>query len=606
MQTETLEFKTELKQVLDIIIHSLYTHKEIFLRELISNASDAIDKIRFDSLTKSELLEDESNWKIEISLDKDRKTFTVMDNGIGMSRDSIVEDLGTIARSGSKEFLEGLKQADVKDRPELIGQFGVGFYSSFMVADEVSVVSRVSKGKGVKWTSKGDGTFTVEDVEKEIRGTEVTLHLKSDATEFLEPYRIKEVVKKFSNFIEQPIVMDNETLNTRTAIWLRPKADINESEYNDFYKHISHDTHEPAKVIHYHAEGALEFKALIFIPQERPIDLMWSEPKSELHLYINRVFIGNKFDRLLPGYLRFVKGVVDASDLPLNVSREMLQENPLLDKIRKSLVSKILSALKEMKNKEYDKYLKFYYALGMMLKEGISQDWENREKIADLLLFESTKTESGSKTTLADYVNGMVEDQKDIYYLAGENRLALEKSPYLEVLKEKGYEILFMTDPLDEFFIPQLGEYKGKKFKGADKVDSDDKGNTEKEEYVDFLKYLDDKFENIKEARISKRLKDSAACLVRDEGVLSAQMEAAFKKMGHETPESKKILEINPNHTVIKAMRAMHQENRENQKLQEYARILYDQALIAEGSKLRDPMAFIKCITDLLERDSLR
>jgi molecular chaperone HtpG len=406
MSAETLQFKTELKQLLHLIVHSLYSHKDIFLRELISNASDAIDTVRFETLTKPELAEDNSDWKIKLIADKDKGTLTISDNGIGMSHATIVENLGTIARSGTRAFLETLKRANAQDRPELIGQFGVGFYSSFMVADKVTVVSRMAgrPEDGVQWESDGQGEFSVTDVVKPTRGTDVILHLREDSREFLESYRLRSLVKKYSDFVEHPVVIDvekedktttEEVLNARKAIWLRNKSQITTEEYNEFYKHLSHDFEDPLKTIHYSAEGAIEFKALLYIPKHRPMDLMWGDSKKGLHLYIQRVFIMDDCETLLPRYLRFLRGVVDSPDLPLNVSRELLQQSAPLEKIKSNLVNKTLNTLEEMKQKEYDSYVEFFQDLGVFLKEGVGQDYANREKLANLLLFQSTRTEAG-------------------------------------------------------------------------------------------------------------------------------------------------------------------------------------------------------------------
>jgi len=506
MSTETLQFKTELKQLLHLIIHSLYSHKDIFLRELISNASDAIDTIRFESLTKPELLEDNAEWKIKLIPDEKAGTLTVSDNGVGMSKDSIVEHLGTIAKSGTRVFLENLKRADVKERPELIGQFGVGFYSSFMVADKVTVVSRTagSKSDGVRWESDGQGEFTVEAVEKESRGTDVILHVREEDRHFLQAWELRQIVKKYSDFVEHPIVIDvekdedgkkttvEETLNSRKAIWLRPKAQITPEEYNEFYKHLSHDYENAAKTIHYTAEGVIEFRALLYIPTHRPLDLMWGDSKKGLHLYIQRVFIMDDCEALLPSYLRFVRGVVDSPDLPLNVSREILQQSAPLEKIKSNLANKVLSTLDEMKRKEYDAYVTFYKELGVFLKEGVSQDWSNRERLADLLLFESTKTEAGTFTDLGQYVERMPADQKEIYYLIGEGRELIEQSPYLEGFKAKGQEVLLLTDPIDEFVAGALTEYKGKRLKAADKGEQDQAAIDEdkKKQFQPLLDYM--------------------------------------------------------------------------------------------------------------------
>jgi molecular chaperone HtpG len=623
MSTETLQFKTELKQLLHLITHSLYSHKDIFLRELISNASDASDTIRFQSLTKPELAEDNTDWKIKLIPDEKNGTLTISDNGVGMSKDSIVENLGTIAKSGTRAFLENLKTADVKDRPELIGQFGVGFYSAFMVADKVTVVSRMAgpKSEGVRWVSDGQGEFSVETVDKETRGTDVILHLKEEDKEFLQPWRLREIVKKYSDFVEHPIVMDvekeqdgkkqtvEETLNSRKAIWLRPKAQITQQEYNDFYKHLSHDFQDPAKVIHYTAEGAIEFKALLYLPAHRPFDLLWWDGKRRgLQLYIQRVFIMDDCEALLPPYLRFVKGVVDSPDLPLNVSREILQQSAPLEKIKSNLVTKVLRTLEEMKNEEYDAYVKFFKELGMVLKEGVSQDWTNREKIADVLLFESTKTEPGQFTTLGKYLLAMPADQKEIYYLIGESRELLENSPYLETFKSKSQEVLLLTDPVDEFVVQGLPEYKGKRLKAVDRGDLDQAALDEgkKKAFQPLLDFMKEKLPEVKDVRLSHRLRESAACLVADEGEIGAHMERLMRKIGRgdELPESKRILEVNADHPAVAAMQQLFARDARDPRLEKYSRLLYDQAVIAEGSKVKDPAAFAQRINELVAKDA--
>ncbi|HYG78209.1 MAG TPA: molecular chaperone HtpG [Planctomycetota bacterium] len=617
---ETMQFKTELKQLLNIIIHSLYTHKDIFLRELISNASDAIDKVRFESLTKHELLEENSDWKIKLIPNKDKKTLTISDNGIGMSREAIVENLGTIAKSGTRAFLESLKAANAKDRPELIGQFGVGFYSAFMVADKVTVISRQAGDKkaGVWWESTGEGDFSVENVEKETRGTDVILHLKEGSEEFLETWRLREIVKKYSDFVEHPIAIDvertdkdekkieEEILNARKALWLRSKSEITTEEYNEFYKHLSRDFEEPAKVIHYSAEGNIEFKALLYIPAHKPYDFMWNDPHKALHLYIRRVFIMDDCEALLPEYLCFVRGVVDAPDLPLNVSRENLQRNPLLEKIRNNLVNKILATLAEMKEKENDKYLEFYGNFSGFLKEGINRDYPNREKLADLLLFESTKTESGKMTSLSNYVGAMPAGQNEIYYLTGETREQLENSPYLEVLKEKGYDVLLMTEPIDEILVQSLSDYKGKKLKAADKgVQDADKVDEQKvSAFKDLLAKMKSTLSDVKDIRLSGRLKNSASCLVTEEGEMSANLERLLKRAGRETAETRRILELNAEHPAVAAMQKIYQQNAADERVDKYARLLYDQALIAEGSKIKDPAGFAQRVNELLIKDA--
>ncbi len=633
MSAETLEFKTDLKQLLDIITHSLYSHKEVFLRELISNASDAIDKVRFNSLSNEAMLEGDAEWKIKLHADKEAGTLTVSDNGIGMSRSSIVEDLGTIARSGTQAFLDRLSETEAKQRPELIGQFGVGFYASFMVADRVTVISRAAgDGEGVRWESDGKGEFSVEEAQKSGRGTDVILHLRDDAKEFLEEWRIRQIVTKFSDFLEHPVVMDveknseaaegkeahtetiEEKLNTQKAIWLRSKSEISDAEYQEFYKHLSRDMQEPAKTIHYKVEGATEFNALLFIPKHKPADLLWSEPKSPLQLYIKRVFITNDCQALMPTYLRFVHGVVDCADLPLNVSREMLQHNPTLATIRKNLVKKVLTTLDGIKNDNREEYVAFFKELGTILKEGINQDWANREQIADLLLFESTATDPGEYRSLSEYVEQMGDDQSDIYYLTGESRSSLSRSPYLEAFRQRGHEVLLMTEPFDEFMITGLLEYKGKELKAADKgelpVTEKEKESHEqaKQEYSGLLDYLNRNLDDVKEVRLSNRLTESASCLVVDEGAMGAHMEQLMERIGRgdSVTPAKRILELNGNHAVIKALHQLFEEAADDPRISVHAKLLYEQAVIAEGSKVKDPGQLAELINDLMIQDAKR
>ena len=624
MSAETLPFRTELKQMLDIIVHSLYSHKDIFLRELISNASDAIDTLRFQSLTRPELLDGDSEWKIKIIPDEKAGTLTVSDNGIGMSRASIVENLGTIARSGTRAFLESLKQADAQSWPELIGQFGVGFYSAFMVADKVTVMSRPAGEKsseGVRWESDGQGSFTVEAVEKPTRGTDVILHLRDEDKEFLREWKIRELVKAYSDFVEHPIVMDvvredekknrethEETLNSRKALWLRAKSEVTPTEYNEFYRHLSHDYRDPAKVIHFSVEGTVEFRALLYLPAHRPLDLMWGDSKKGLHLYIRRVFIMDDCEALLPVYLRFVRGVVDSPDLPLNVSREMLQQSAPLEKIKSNLVTKVLRTLEEMKSSEYDAYVGFFKELGMFLKEGVYQDRVNRESIAPLLLFESTKTEPSKFTTLPSYVESMAADQKEIYYLIGENREVIENSPLLETFKARGWEVLLLTDPIDEFVVGSLPDFKGKKLKAVDKgeVDAAAIDEEKKKRYQPLLDFMKAKLAEVKEVRLSNRLKESAACLVAEEWAMGAHMERLMQRMGRagDVPAAQRILEINPDHPAVEAIQKLQARDAQDPRLEQYCRLLYDQAVIAEGSRVKDPAAFARRVNELLAKDA--
>jgi molecular chaperone HtpG len=618
--SERLEFKTELKQLLDLIIHSLYTKKEIFLRELISNAADAIDKARFEGLKHPELLAGDTDWKIRLTADKDAGTLTVSDNGIGMTRDALVQDLGTIARSGTKAFVENLKKADVKDRPELIGQFGVGFYSAFMAADRVTVISRAAgSDEAVKWESDGQGEYTVEPAERAGRGTDVILHLRDDAKEFLDAWRLRSIVKQYSDFIEHPIVMDveqagekpedpkttkEETFNSRQAIWLRNKNEVKPEEYNEFYKSAGRDYEDPLKVIHVSAEGGVaDFKALMFIPSHRPMDFFYKEPKSGLDLYVKRVLIQHESEELLPTYLRFVKGVVDAADLPLNVSRETLQHHPLLAKIKSNLVNRVLKTLGEMKESEYETYLKFYKEFGVTLKEGIPQDWGNKDRLADLLLFESTKTKAGEYTTLAKYVEGMPAEQKEIHFIVGETRQQIENSPYLESFKAKGEEVLLLTEPIDEFVMSSIGTYKEKKLQAADR------GEVEKKEggkFEGLLKVLGAKLPQLKEVRLSGRLKESAAVLVTDEHGPSAHFERIMKRAGRagELPESKRILELNPDHAAVTSLLGLFEKNPTDERIDTFGHLLYEEAVIAEGSRIEDISGFARRLNDLIVKAS--
>ncbi len=624
MTAQTLQFKTELKQVLDIIVHSLYSHKDVFLRELISNASDALHTLRFQGLTRPELLEGNEDWKIKLIPDPKTDTLTVSDNGVGMSQESIVENLGTIAKSGTKALLENLRQADVKDRPELIGQFGVGFYSAFMVADRVTVLARAAgapKEQGVKWESDGQGEFTVEPVTKATRGTDVILHLKGEAREFLDPWRLRDLVKRHSDFVEFPIVMDvekeeggkketvEETLNSRKAIWLRSKNEISKEEYDEFYKHLSHDTEPPGQVIHYTGEGAVEFRALLYVPKHRPFDLMFGDQHRGVQLYIRRVFIMDDSEALLPPYLRFVKGVVDSPDLPLNVSREMLQQSAPLEKIKNNLVYTVLRTLATWKNKEPEAYAAFYRELGPYLKEGVVQDHENRAKLADLLLLESTKTEPGKRTTLGEYLDRMPVGQAEIYYLVGENRSVLEHSPHLEGFRVQDREVLLLTEPIDEFVTQALTEYKGKKLQAIDKGELPGAAVDEetKKRFQPLLDLLKGKLgEDVKEVRLSARLKESAAVLVSDQWAMGPQMARLMERMGRggEVPPAQRVLELNPAHPAVEALRKLHAKDAGDARLEQYGRLLYDEALIAEGSRVKDPAALARTVNELLVRDA--
>ena len=630
MSKRKLKFKTETQKLLNLVIHSLYSHKEIFLRELISNASDAIDKHRFESLTNKNLAKEKGEYGIKLTIDKDNKTLTVSDNGIGMSEEELIDNLGTIARSGTSRFLENLGTGK-KDTPDLIGQFGVGFYASFMVADRVEVLSRkAGEDTANRWISDGSQEFSLESGEREGRGTDIVLHLNEDASEYLEGYELRSIIKKYSDFIEYPVKMDveksvpvegeegktetkieEETLNSCKAIWMRSPSDIKDDEYNEFYSHLSHDYQKPYARVHYKVEGTTEFNALLFFPDHMPMDLMFSENKIKgVQLYVRRVFIMDEAEAMLPRYLRFVRGVVDSADLPLNVSREILQQERTLTRIKSNLVKKILDTLKEKLGKDREGYTKFFKELGAILKEGLALDFENKKKISELLLFESTATKTGEYTTLAEYFSRMPAGQEEIYYITGENRAELENSPYLEALKNKGYEVLFLTDSIDEIITQHLTEYEEKKFKSVTKGDidlSDDKEKAKKDkeekekEYKGLEEFIQKELdEHIKEVRLSSRLLSSPACLVADEYGMSASMERLMRSMQQDVPVTKRILEINPDHTLIKKVRDLA-EGDKKEDASKLVKLLYNQSVIAEGGKITNPGDFVSQLTTLME-----
>lgn len=625
MTAQKMEFRTEVKQLLDLMIHSLYSHKEVFLRELISNASDAIDKAHYESLTNSDILEGDKEWKINIIADKKEGTLTVRDNGIGMTKDEAVNALGTIAHSGTREFLRLLQEKNLKENPELIGQFGVGFYASFMVADRITVLSRKAgmKGaKGVKWESTADGTFTVEEIEKEGKGTDVILHLKGEESKYLDEWEIRGIVTKYSDFIEHPIVMEvereqessidkgrkikvreEEILNSRKALWLREKSEITPEEYNEFYRYVSHDFSDPLKVLHYRAEGTSEFVALLYVPSQAPFNILYQDYKIGPVLYVRRVQIMDHCENLIPPYLRFVRGVVDSSDLPLNVSREILQNNSQVEIIKKNITKKVLDLLGEMMKNEYDSYVKFYDEFGRVLKEGIHLDFQRREAIADLLLFPSTNTGAGAFRTFDSYVGNMKEGQEAIYYITGTSSEEVLKSPHLEAFREKGYEVLLMLDEIDDLIFGGF-EYKGKKLKSVlrgdvrlDKASKDE----DKKKYGKLVDFIKDRLkDDVKDVRLSGRLKDSACCLVSDEGDIDPRMEKFLKAMGQEVPAGKRVLEINPDHPLIEAMNRIFEKEGGSEVLGEYAGLIHDQALVMEGTRLKDPAAFSRSLSKLM------
>ena len=626
MTVQKYDFKAEVKELLNVMIHSLYSHKEIFLRELISNASDAIDKARYESLTDSRIIDAAGPWKIKIAADKEAGTLTVSDNGVGMTTEEIVKALGMIAHSGTSEFMKALREKDVMDRPELIGQFGVGFYASFMVAEKVTVRSKKAGGgsKAVAWESTADGSFTVEETEKETVGTDVVLHIKDEEKKYLDEWELRSIIKKYSDYIEYPIVMEvererkdekegqakvreEETVNSGKAIWLKDKTAVSESDYHEFYRHVSHDFGEPAEVIHYRAEGTSEFVALLFVPAKSPLGILNRDFKVGPALYVKRVQIMDHCEQLIPEYLRFIKGVVDSSDLPLNVSREMLQNNRQIEIIRKNIVRKVLDTLADMKKNEFEKYLAFYKEFGRVLKEGIHYDFSRREQIADLLLFPSTKTGPGTFTTFQDYLGGMPAGQEDIYYLTATTYEEALKSPYIEAFRDKGYEVLIMLDEIDDIIMGGLSEYKGKKVKSVTKgdVSLDKTGASGKEEarekFEGLLRLIREELgDRVKEVRLSGRLKDSACCLVGEEGGLDPKMEKILQAMGQEVPRTQRILEINPAHPLIEAMRSIVERERGLPILKEYIELLYGEAVLLEGSKPEDPSRLVQAVTKLM------
>jgi molecular chaperone HtpG len=626
---ETHQFKTEVQQLMNIIIHSLYSNREIFLRELISNASDAIDKLRFRAQTESDLLGDDPEFKIRITPDKKKGTLEISDNGIGMTQEEVLENIGTIAKSGTAGFLESVrtlgKQSAVT--PELIGQFGVGFYSAFIIADKVSLITRAAGNeKATKWESTGDGSFTIEPVEKASRGTTILLQLKKaekDEQDFTDEWTIRSIIKKHSDFVGYPIVMDvertepvldkdgkpekdktqkvvrEETLNSMKAIWTRGKKEVTEEEHNEFYSHISHDWNPPLAHLHLKLEGKTEYSALLYIPSKAPFDLFVPDQKHGIQLYCKRVFIMENCKELMPPYLSFIKGVVDAPDLNLNVSREILQQDALVRNIRKNLVKKVLDLLAGMEKEKYDS---FYVEFGHLFKTGISQDADNKERIASLLRYKSTHSD-GKYTSLAEYVSRMKPDQKEIYYITGEGLDTLLNSPHLERLKEKDFEVLLMTDPIDDWVVRDLHEFDQKTFKSAEKGDLDlgKIDDKKKEEYTALFDFIKNNLEEkIKEVKPSTHLKDSVACLSGQVHDISAFMEKLLKDSGQNVPKTKRVLELNMDHPLLAKIKAVFEKDKDAPVLKDYTDLLFDMAVIAEGGKLDNPSRFSKLIGDLM------
>jgi molecular chaperone HtpG len=618
---ETRGFQAEVRQLLDLMIHSLYSNREIFLRELVSNASDAIDKLKFEALQDDSLYEDDSDLKIRVEYDKQGKTITVTDNGIGMSREEAAEHLGTIARSGTREFFQALTGDQTKDA-QLIGQFGVGFYSSFIVAGKVEVVTRragLARTEGVRWTSTGEGEFTIETVDRPKRGTRVVLYLRDDAEEFLDGMRLRGIIRRYSDHISLPIVMPaedkdvkgDETVNTATALWTRNKKDIKEDEYHEFYKHVSHDFQDPLASIHHKVEGKIEYTSLLFIPSRAPFDLWDRQQLHGIKLYVRRVFIRDDTEHLLPPWLRFVRGVVDSNDLPLNISREVLQHNKTIDAIRAGCTKKILGLLKDMAAKEPEKYRQFWKEFGRVLKEGVVDDPEKREELAKLFRFSSTVTDSEEQSvSLDDYVKRMHKDQKAIYYVTADSFATARNSPHLEIFRQRGIEVLLLSDPIDEWVTSHLHEFSGKPLRSVSKGGLDLDDVIEKGEESTGKPATDEKLgdlvqriksalaDKVKDVRTTRRLTKSPACLVADEHDIGRTLERILKASGQKFPDSKPILEINPEHPVISRL----QQEQDTASFTEWSLLLFEQALLSEGGQLEDPAGFVQRLNTLLLR----
>ena len=615
-QKETLGFEAEVKQLLNLMVHSLYSNKEIFLRELISNASDAADKLRFEALSNGALYEGDGALKIRVRVNKDGRTITVSDNGIGMSRAEIIENLGTIAKSGTREFFKTLTGDQAKDT-QLIGQFGVGFYSSFIVADRVTVTTRragMRPEEGVRWESSGEGEYTIANVEKMSRGTDVVLHVREGEDEFLEDYRLRAIIHKYSDHIAWPIVMvkdkqrgDEEQINTATALWARARNDIKQEEYEEFYKHIAHDFEAPLAHVHSQVEGTLEYTSLLFIPKRAPFDLWDRTTRRGVKLYVRRVFIMDDAEQLMPSYLRFVRGVIDSNDLPLNISREILQQNKQIDSMRAGSVKKVLGLLDELAKNETEKYAIVWKEFGKVLKEGIIEDHKNRDTLAKLLRFATTHSGSEEQTTsFDDYVGRMPEGQDKIYYITADNYAKAMSSPHLEVFSKKNIEVLLLTDEVDEWVVTHLTEYQGKLLQSVTKgeldlgklEDAEEKQKAEKASnaYKKLIKRLKKTLgDRVKDVRLTHRLTTSPACLVAGEHDMGAHLERVLKSIGQKVNGSQPVLELNPEHPLVRRLDAEQEEAR----FATWAHILFDQALLSEGAQPDDPAAFVRRLNEL-------
>ena len=640
-KVEQLEFQAEARQLLDLMVHSVYSNKDSFLRELISNASDALDKLRLEALRNSELDVDTSDLHIEIDADKSARTLTVRDNGIGMTRDEVVDLIGTLAKSGTAELRQKLREAKNEGASEeLIGQFGIGFYSSFMVADKVTLLTRkAGESAATRWESSGEGTYTIESVDDAPVGTSVTLHLKPEDAEdelhdYTAEYKIKELVKKYSDFIawpirmeverrtpasqeegaegsEEQITIETQTINSMKALWAKSRDEVSDDEYKEFYKHIAHAWDDPLEIIPMKAEGTFEYRALLFIPSRAPFDLFNQDAKIGVHLYVKRVFIMDDCDQLMPMYLRFVKGVVDAEDMSLNVSREILQQDRQINAIRRRLTKKVLSAIKDIQTERPDDYRTIWTQFGRVLKEGLMSDVDNRDTLLEISSFVSTHSDE-EPTTLAEYVGRMKEGQEQIFYATGDSRQQVVNSPHLEAFKAKGYEVLLLTDPVDEVWVGLVPEFDGKPLQSVAKgeVDLESEGDTseaereeQQKEFADLLNWLKETLDDqVKEVRLSTRLTESPACLITDTFAMTPALARMYRAAGQEVPVGKRILELNPTHPLVTGLRQAHKERPEAQELAETAELLYGTALLAEGGALDDPARFAALLADRLTR----
>jgi molecular chaperone HtpG len=635
-KAEKREFQAEVKQLMQLMIHSLYSNKEIVLRELISNASDAADKLRFEALSNSALYENDSELKITVGFDKEKRTITIADNGIGMSRDEVIANIGTIAKSGTKEFMQKMVADEAQassggesQAANLIGQFGVGFYSAFIIADKVTLTTRrAGSTEAVQWQSAGEGDYTLEDAKKVTRGTEITLHLRPDEDEFLNDWQLKSIIRKYSDHITLPIMMKKsewkegedgkpgemvqtdefETVNKANALWARNKNDISEEEYHEFYKHVSHDYQVPLSYTHSRVEGKQEYISLLYIPAKAPFDLYDRERRHGIKLYVKRVFIMEDAEKLMPQYLRFVRGVIDSADLPLNVSREILQDSRDVDAIKNGSTKKVLSLLEDMAKDKPEDYAKFWAEFGRVLKEGPGEDFANKDKIAGLLRFASTKQDNDTQNvSLTDYVGRMQAEQKAIYYITADSFAAAKNSPHLEIFRKKNIEVLLLSDKVDEWLLGSLTEFEGKKLQSIAKGDLD-LGDLETDTEKEIQKKIEEEAKTliervkttlgdaVKEVRVTHRLTDSPACLVAGEHDLSGNMARILKAAGQNAPESKPILELNPTHKLVKKLEVETEET----KFADLAHLVFDQALLAEGGQLNDPAAFVKRMNNLI------